>query len=58
MYKAKAKIKKIEAEAWAVPAIPLDQFIAKMRAIGNTIIEVDRANNRVKLAHSVKNMEK
>ncbi len=44
-----------ELHAWATPKseIPLDEFIDKMKAIGNEVLEVDRAGRRVKLAHVV-----
>jgi len=44
---------KIEVFAWATPAEgwTLDELISEMARLGNTVLEVDRDGNRLKLLH-------
>lgn len=41
----------LQVFAWATPAegVTLDMLIAEFEAAGNEILEVDRANNRLKM---------
>ena len=41
----------LQVYAWATPndGMTLDDLIAHMAEIGNTILEIDRANNRLKM---------
>lgn len=42
----------LEVDFWATPAphLTLDQLIEEMKEVGNTVLEVDRENNRLLLA--------
>lgn len=51
-------IEQIETIAWATPdGISLDVLIEKMTSLGNTILEIDRLGNRLKLLHVVDKKE-
>lgn len=44
---------KIEVIAWATPAEgwTLDELVEEMARLGNTVLEVDRENNQLKMLH-------
>lgn len=51
-------IEQIETIAWATPAgISLDDLIEKMASLGNTVLEIDRSGNRIKLLHIIDKKE-
>lgn len=51
-------IEQIEIIAWATPeGTSLDDLIEKMTSLGNTILEIDRPGNRLKLLHIVDKKE-
>lgn len=47
-----AQTQTLEVDFWATPAphLTLDELIEEMKQIGNTVLEVDRENNRLLLA--------
>lgn len=52
-------IEQIETIVWATPreGLSLDELIEKMPSLGNTVLEIDRPGNRIKLLHVVDKKE-
>lgn len=46
---------RLQVEGWATPApgFTLDQLIGEMDILGNPVLEIDRARNRIKIAHII-----
>lgn len=52
MQEVKLKMR-VECEAWAIPAdgVTLEELETRLCELGNKVLEVDAANNRIKVLH-------